>query len=85
MHALNEENCNLMSVLLKTSLLLLMHTLAVAFAVFFLWLQQQHYAAIQHAAVVEIQSGSAFLLLPLLLPLVMLLGLALLRHSREGG
>ena len=72
-----------MSVLLKTSLLLLMHTLAVAFAVFFLWLQQQHYAAIQHAAVVEIQSGSAFLLLPLLLPLLHLMSITVKRYPNK--
>ena len=64
-----------MPVLLKTSLLLLMHTLAVAFAVFFLWQHQQHYAAMQQAAAVEIQSGSAFLLLPLILPLLHLMSI----------
>ncbi len=72
-----------MSALLKTSLLLLMHTLALAFAVFFLWLQQQHYAAMQHAAVVEIQSGSAFLLLPLLLPLLHLISIAARRYTNK--
>lgn len=72
-----------MSVLLKTSLLLLMHTLALAFAVFFLWQQQQHYIAMQHAAVIEIQSGSAFLLLPLLLPLLHLISIATRRYTNK--
>lgn len=72
-----------MPILLKTSLLLLMHTLAVAFALFYLWLLQQHYAAMQQAAAVEIQSGSAFLLLPLILPLLHLISIAKRRDTSK--
>ncbi|WP_445765877.1 hypothetical protein [Rheinheimera sp.] len=49
-----------MALVRNACLLLLINSLAVAFAVFYLWLQQQHYAAMQQAAAVEIQSGSAF-------------------------
>lgn len=72
-----------MAILLKTCLLLLMHTLAVAFALFYLWLLQQHYVAMQQAEAVDIQSGSAFLLLPLLLPLLHLLSIAARRYTNK--
>ncbi|MGP9800025.1 hypothetical protein [Rheinheimera sp. NSM] len=71
-----------MSALTKTCLVVL-HTLAVAFALFYLWLLQQHYAAMQQAALVEIQYGTAFLLLPLILPLLHLMSIAERRYNTK--
>ncbi|KKO44842.1 hypothetical protein WG68_13480 [Arsukibacterium ikkense] len=58
---------------LKVALVVLFEALAIAFALFFFWRIQQQHAAIAQSALVEIQSGTAFLLLPLILPLLHLM------------
>jgi hypothetical protein len=61
---------------LKVVFVILFEAMAIAFALFFFWRTQQQYEAIAQSALVEIQSGTAFLLLPLILPLLHLLSIA---------
>lgn len=61
---------------LKVTLVILFEAIAVAFALFFFWRIQQQHEAIAQSALVEIQSGTAFLLLPLILPLLHLMSIA---------
>jgi hypothetical protein len=68
---------------LKVTLVILFEALAVTFAFFFVWLTQQQYYAIEESHLVEIQSGTAFLLLPLILPLLHLMSIAEKRFTNS--
>lgn len=61
---------------LKVTLVILFEAMAIAFALFFFWRLQQQHELIAQSALVEIQSGTAFLLLPLILPLLHLMSIA---------
>lgn len=67
---------------LKVTLIVLFEALALAFALFFFWRIQQQFNAIAHSEIVEIQSGTAFLLLPLILPLLHLMSIAEKRYAK---
>ncbi|MDX1537066.1 hypothetical protein [Arsukibacterium sp.] len=66
---------------LKATLVVLFEAMAIAFAIFFFWRVQQQYTAIAQSALVEMQSGSAFLLLPLILPILHLMSIAETRFA----
>ncbi|MBV2129129.1 hypothetical protein [Arsukibacterium indicum] len=61
---------------LKVTIVALFEALAIAFALFFCWRVHQQYHAIEQSALVEIQTGTAFLLLPLILPILHLMNIA---------
>ena len=65
---------------LKVTFVVLFEALALAFALFFFWRIQQQLNAIAQSEIVEIQSATTFLLLPLILPLLHLLSIAEKRY-----